>query len=101
MKTFVGRIVTVSDGAGRSVTVSNWGVAQSSRHRTVHDTGSQLRMWHRLFNCTQHRSSMYVAQVDHLYMAQVIYCMWYKLVNCIHGTGSQLYVAQVDQLYTS
>jgi hypothetical protein len=25
MKTFVGRIVTVSDGAGRSVTVSNWG----------------------------------------------------------------------------
>ncbi len=28
----MGRIVTVSDGAGRSVTVSNWGVAQSSRH---------------------------------------------------------------------
>jgi hypothetical protein len=27
MKTFVGRIVTVSDGAGRSVTVSKWGVA--------------------------------------------------------------------------
>jgi hypothetical protein len=25
MKTFVGRMVTVSDGAGRSVTVSNWG----------------------------------------------------------------------------
>ncbi len=36
MKTFVGRIVTVSDGAGWSVTVSNWGVAQSSRHRTVY-----------------------------------------------------------------
>jgi hypothetical protein len=35
MKTFVGRIVTVSDGAGRSVTVSNWGVAQLSRHRKV------------------------------------------------------------------
>ena len=35
MKTFVGRIVTVPDGAGRSVTVSNWGVAQSSRHRHV------------------------------------------------------------------
>ncbi len=33
MKTFVGRIVTVSDGAGRSVTVSNWGVAQLSRHQ--------------------------------------------------------------------
>jgi hypothetical protein len=33
MKTFLGRIVTVSDGAGRNVTVSNWGVAQSSRHR--------------------------------------------------------------------
>jgi hypothetical protein len=32
MKMFVGRIVTVSDGAGRSVTVSKWGVAQSSRH---------------------------------------------------------------------
>jgi hypothetical protein len=29
----VGRIVTVSDGAGRSVTVSKWGVAQTSRHR--------------------------------------------------------------------
>jgi hypothetical protein len=27
IKTFVGRIVTVPDGAGRSVTVSNWGVA--------------------------------------------------------------------------
>jgi hypothetical protein len=35
MKTFVGRIVTVSDGAGRSVTVSNWGVAQSSRHHPL------------------------------------------------------------------
>ena len=35
MKTFVGRIVTVSDSAGRSVTVSNWGVAQTSRHRTI------------------------------------------------------------------
>ncbi len=35
MKTFVGRIVTVSDGAGRSVTVSNWGVAQSSRHLAI------------------------------------------------------------------
>ncbi len=34
MKTFVGRIVTVSDGGGRSVTVSNWGVVQSSRHRS-------------------------------------------------------------------
>ncbi len=34
MKTFVGRIVTVPDGAGWSVTVSNWGVAQSSRHQT-------------------------------------------------------------------
>jgi hypothetical protein len=33
MKMFVGRIVTVSDGVGRSVTVSKWGVAQSSRHR--------------------------------------------------------------------
>jgi hypothetical protein len=33
MKTFVGRIITVSDGAGRSVTVSKQGVAQSSRHR--------------------------------------------------------------------
>jgi hypothetical protein len=33
MKTFVGRIVTVPDGAGWSVTVSKWGVAQSSRHR--------------------------------------------------------------------
>ncbi len=42
---------------------------------------------------------MYVAQVDHLYMAQVIYCMWHKLVNCIHGTGFHFYVAQVDQLY--
>jgi hypothetical protein len=31
---FVGQTVTVSDGAGRSVTVSNGGVAQSSRHRT-------------------------------------------------------------------
>ncbi len=31
----MGRIVTVSDGAGRSVTVSNWGVAQSSRHRVM------------------------------------------------------------------
>jgi hypothetical protein len=41
MKTFVGRIVTVPDGAGRSVTVSNWGVAQSSRHReTVREVGS-------------------------------------------------------------
>jgi hypothetical protein len=29
----MGRIVTVSDSAGRSVTVSNWGVAQTSRHR--------------------------------------------------------------------
>ncbi len=28
----MGRIVTVSDSAGRSVTVSNWGVAQTSRH---------------------------------------------------------------------
>jgi hypothetical protein len=28
----MGRIITVSDGAGRSVTVSNWGVAQTSRH---------------------------------------------------------------------
>ncbi len=36
MKTFVGRIVTVPDGAGRSVPVSNWGVAQSSRHLLVH-----------------------------------------------------------------
>ncbi len=27
MKTFVGRIVTVPDDAGRSVTVSKWGVA--------------------------------------------------------------------------
>jgi hypothetical protein len=27
MKTFVGRIVTVPDGAGRNVTVSKWGVA--------------------------------------------------------------------------
>jgi hypothetical protein len=35
MKTFVGRIVTVSDGAGRDVTVSKWGVAQTSRHRRV------------------------------------------------------------------
>jgi hypothetical protein len=35
MKTFVGRIVTVPDGAGRSVTVSKWGVAQSSRHRDI------------------------------------------------------------------
>ncbi len=26
------------DGAGRSVTVSNWGVAQSSRHRGIYDT---------------------------------------------------------------
>jgi hypothetical protein len=31
----MGRIVTVSDGAGRSVIVSNWGVAQTSRHRTA------------------------------------------------------------------
>jgi hypothetical protein len=37
MKPFVGRIVTVPDGAGRSVTVSNWGVAQSSRHRIFSD----------------------------------------------------------------
>ncbi len=29
----MGRIVTVPDGAGRSVTVSNWGVAQTSRHQ--------------------------------------------------------------------
>jgi hypothetical protein len=29
----MGRIVTVSDSAGRSVTVSNWGVAQTSRHQ--------------------------------------------------------------------
>ncbi len=28
----MGRIDTVPDGAGRSVTVSNWGVAQTSRH---------------------------------------------------------------------
>jgi hypothetical protein len=35
MKTFVGRIVTLSDSAGRSVTVSNWGVAQSSRHQRI------------------------------------------------------------------
>jgi hypothetical protein len=35
MKRFVGRIVTVSDGAGWSVTVSNWGVAQSTRHQKV------------------------------------------------------------------
>jgi hypothetical protein len=28
----MGRIVTMSDGAGGSVTVSNWGVAQTSRH---------------------------------------------------------------------
>ncbi len=35
MKTFVGRIVTVPEGAGRSVTVSNWGVAQSSRHQRM------------------------------------------------------------------
>ncbi len=33
IKTFVGLIVTVPDGAGRRVTVSNWGVAQSSRHQ--------------------------------------------------------------------
>jgi hypothetical protein len=32
----MGRIVTVPDGAGRSVTVSNWGVAQMSRHRIIH-----------------------------------------------------------------
>jgi hypothetical protein len=32
MKTFVGQIITVSDGAAQSVTVSNWGVAQSLRH---------------------------------------------------------------------
>jgi hypothetical protein len=31
----MGRIITVSDGAGRSVTVSNWGVAQSSRDHAV------------------------------------------------------------------
>jgi hypothetical protein len=28
----MGQNVTVSDSAGRSVTVSNWGVAQTSRH---------------------------------------------------------------------
>jgi hypothetical protein len=28
----MGQIVTVSDGVGRSVTVSKWGVAQTSRH---------------------------------------------------------------------
>jgi hypothetical protein len=32
----MGRIITVSDGAGQSVTVSNWGVAQSPRHRLSH-----------------------------------------------------------------
>jgi hypothetical protein len=30
----MGRIVTVSDSAGRSVTVPNGGVAQTSRHRS-------------------------------------------------------------------
>jgi hypothetical protein len=35
MKTFVGRMVTVSDGEGQSVSVSNWGVAQSSRHQST------------------------------------------------------------------
>jgi ribosomal protein S14 len=35
----MGRIVTELDGAGRSVTVSNWGVAQSSRHHGVHGDG--------------------------------------------------------------
>jgi hypothetical protein len=38
----MGRIVTVSDGAGRSVTVSNWGVAQSSRyHHFTHESRLQ------------------------------------------------------------
>jgi hypothetical protein len=35
----MGQIVTVSDGAGRSVTVSNWGVVQSSRHRFLFRPG--------------------------------------------------------------
>jgi hypothetical protein len=35
MKTFVGRIVTVSEGAGRSVKVSKCGVAQLSRHQLM------------------------------------------------------------------
>jgi hypothetical protein len=44
MQTFVGQIITVSDGAGWIVTVSKWRVAKSSRHPRKRDT-RQLRMY--------------------------------------------------------
>jgi hypothetical protein len=42
----MGRVVTVSDGAGWSVTVSNWGVAQTSRHPNLHILET---VWPRLY----------------------------------------------------
>ncbi len=39
----MGRIVTVSDSAGRSVTVPNWGVAQTSRHHPYPISWGRLR----------------------------------------------------------
>jgi hypothetical protein len=48
MKTFVGRIITVPDGAGRSVTVSNWGVAQLSRHQIYLSWSLPLSAMHSL-----------------------------------------------------
>jgi hypothetical protein len=41
MKMFASRIVTVSDSAGRTVTVSKWGVAQSSRHQNHGVSGNK------------------------------------------------------------
>ncbi len=40
----MGRIVTVPDGAGRSVTVSNWGVAQTSRHRITYNSSWRISL---------------------------------------------------------
>jgi hypothetical protein len=75
MKTFVGRIVTVPDGAGRSVTVSNWGVAQSSRHR------EELGLSGHLVESFPHKMS-YTTTSDAA-SASVVYATTEKLSYCI------------------
>jgi hypothetical protein len=77
MKTFVGRIVTVSDGAGRSVTGSKWGVAQSSRHLNLTAVAPVNSLYHictvtifsKLNNsykasCVQYFSRLWISSVD-------------------------------------
>ncbi len=65
MKTFVGRIVTVSDGAGQSVTVSNWGVAQSSRHHAVRGYPRDSPPVSLLISVLQHVLVLYVLNLHY------------------------------------